>query len=158
MYLPVVYSLGNRNRAAEVTSATANKTEIVKEAGDEKPLDKNTFDGKSEMYNIKVEDIKAMNAELPVIVAGYRQKLKTRYCTDVVLRNFDVTYRDALEIVDNRLFIPEYAKVYPECWRFRNLPAYGIWARHCRNLKVENFNCKGIKDSHRKEKIFIDCR
>ena len=155
---PLFIRLGNRNRAAEVTSATANKTEIVKEAGDEKPVDKNTFNGKSEMYNITVEDIKATNVELPVIVAGYRQKLKTKYCTDVTLRNFDITYRDAIEIKDRRLFIPEYAKVYPECWRFRNLPAHGIWARHCRNLKIENFTCKGVKGSHRKEKIFIDCK
>lgn len=155
---PVFIRLGNRNRAAEVTSATANKTEIVKEAGEEKPVHKNTFDGKSEMYNITVENIKATNVELPVMVVGYRQKLKTKYCTDITLRNLDIAYRDAVEIVDRRLFIPEYVKVYPECWRFRNLPAYGIWARHCRNLKIENFICKGIKGSHRKEKILIDCK
>jgi hypothetical protein len=140
------------------SKTTANKTEIVKEAGDEKPVGKNTFDGKSEMYNITVEDIKATNVELPVIVAGYKQKLNTKYCTDVTLKNFDITYRDAIEIKDNRLFIPEYTKVYPECWRFRNLPAYGIWARHCENLQITDFRCKGTRNTHRKEKIFIDCK
>ena len=154
---PLFIRLGNRNRAAEVTSATANKTEIVKEAGEEKLVDKNLFDGKSEMYNITVENIKATNVELPVIVAGYRQGFTTKRCKNIALRNFDIAYSNVVEIIDKRLFIPEYAKEYPECWRFRNLPAYGIWARHCRNLKIEGFRCKGIAGSHRKEKILIDC-
>ena len=155
---PVFIRLGNRNRAAEVTSSTANKTEIIKDDAKDKPVPKKMFDRKSELYNVHIENIKATDVELPVIVAGYKQKLRTKYCTDITLKNFDITYRDAVEIYDRRLFIPEYANVYPECWRFRNLPAYGIWARHCRKLKLESFNCKGIKDSWRKEKIFIDCK
>ena len=155
---PLFIRLDNRNRAAEVTSATANKTEIVKEDKGEKPLGKNTFNFKSEMYDITVESITARDAELPVIIAGYRQKMKTKRCRNITLRHFDITYRDAVEVRDKRLFIPEYAKVYPECWRFRNLPAYGIWARHCEDLTVENFVCKGIKGTHRKEKILKDCK
>ena len=154
---PVFIRLCNRNRAAEVTSTTANKTEIVKEDLKDKPVAKKTFDGKSEMYNITVENITATNVEIPVMVAGYRQKFRTKRCENVTLKNFDITYRDAVEIIDRRLFIPEYADVYPECWRFRNLPSYGIWARHCKNLKLENFSCKGIKNTHRKEKILKDC-
>ena len=154
---PLFIRLGNRNRAAEVTASTANKTEIVKEDDFTKPADKNAFNGKSEIYNIKAENITAYDVELPVIVAGYRQRFITKRCKNIELRNFDITYRDAVEVIDKRLFIPEYAKVYPECWRFRNLPAYGLWARHCENLKTENFRCKGIEGSWRKERIFIDC-
>ena len=154
---PVFIRLCNRNRAAEVTSTTANKTEIVKEDLKDKPVAKKTFDRKSEMYNITVENITATDVEIPVMVAGYRQKFRTKRCENVTLRNFDITYRDAVEIIDRRLFIPEYADVYPECWRFRNLPSYGIWARHCKNLKLENFKCKGIRNTHRKEKILKDC-
>ncbi len=155
---PLFIRLGNRNRAAEVTSATANKTEIIKDDANDKPVSKRTFNGKSELYNITVENITATDVELPVIIAGYRQKLKTKYCRNVTLRKFDITYRYAVDVYDKRLFIPEYAKEYPECWRFRNLPAYGIWARHCRNLKIEDFNFEGIKNSWRKEKILIDCK
>lgn len=155
---PLFIRLGNRNRAAEVTASTANKTEIVKEDDNTKPVDKSIFDGKSELFNITVENIRAKDVELPVIVAGYKQKGKTKRCRNITLKNFDITYREATEIKDRRLFIPEYVKVYPECWRFRNLPAYGIWARHCDNLQTENFRCKGIKGTHRKEKIFIDCK
>ncbi len=155
---PLFIRLCNRNRAAEVTASTANKTEIIKADDGKKPESKSTFDGKSELYNITVENVVAKEAELPVIIAGYRQKMKTKRCRNILLKNFDVSYRNAVEIKDKRLFIPEYARVYPECWRFRNLPAYGIWARHCENLRVENFLCEGISGTHRKEKIFIDCK
>lgn len=154
---PVFIRLCNRNRAAEVTAATANKTEIVKASDGSKPVDKNRFDGKSELFDITVENVVATDAELPIIVAGYRQKGKTKRCRKITLKNITVTHRDAIEIYDRRLFIPEYAKTYPECWRFRNLPAYGIWARHCEGLKTENLAFYGRKNSHRKEKIFIDC-
>ena len=154
---PLFIRLANRNRAAEVTASTANKTEIVKEDDNSEPVDKYTFYGKSELYNITVENVTARNVELPVIVAGYRQKGLTKRCENITLRNFDISYRDAVEIIDKRVFIPEYAKVYPECWRFRNLPAYGLWARHCKNLKLESFKCKGVDGSRRKEKIMIDC-
>ncbi len=155
---PLFIRLGNRNRAAEVTASTANKTEIVKDDDNSKPADKNTFNGKSELFDITVENITARDVELPVIVSGYKQKGRTRRCRNITLRNFDIIYRDAIEIKDRRLFIPEYTKEYPECWRFRNLPAYGIWARHCENLQIKDFSCKGIEGSHRKEKIFIDCK
>lgn len=154
---PLFIRLNNRNRAAEVTSHTANKTEIKKCGIETKPVSKKTFDKKSELYNIRIKNITAKDIELPVIISGYRRNITTKYCTDILLENFDLTYRDAIEIRDRRLFIPEYVRVYPECWRFRNLPAYGIWARHCKNLKIRSFRCKGIKNSHRKEKIFKDC-
>lgn len=155
---PLFIRLGNRNRAAEVTASTANKTEIVKKDDGSRPIGKNTFNGKSELYNVAVGNIRANDVELPVIIAGYRQKGRTKRCRNITLRDFDITYRDATEITDRRIFIPEYAKEYPECWRFRNLPAYGIWARHCENLCIESFRCKGIKGTHRKDKIFIDCK
>lgn len=155
---PLFIRLGNRNRGAEVTASTANKTEIVKADDGTAPVDKHIFNGKSEIYNITVENIVATEVELPVIISGYRQKWVTKRCKNVSLFNLDITYRQATEIIDRRLFIPEYAKEYPECWRFRNLPVYGIWARHCENLRIENFNCKGVNGTWRKEKKFIDCK
>lgn len=154
---PLFIRLGNRNRGAEVTASTANKTEIIKKDDGSKPVHKDLFDGKSEMFNITVSNVIATNMEIPVMVVGYKQKGKTKYCTDINLKNFDLTYRDAIDVYDKRLFIPEYVDVYPECNRFRNLPSYGIWARHCKNLKIENFKCEPTKNTWRKEKILIDC-
>lgn len=155
---PLFIRLGNRNRGAEVTASTANKTEIIKKDDGSRPVARDRFDGKGEVYNIIVENITATDAELPVIVSGYRQRLRAKRCRNITLSSFDIIYRNAAEIVDRRLFIPEYAKAYPECWRFRNLPAYGLWARHCDNLKINDFRCRGVKGTWRKERILHDCK
>jgi len=151
----VFLRLCNRNRAAEVDSNSASAIEfgkMVKGSG----IDKRTFDMKGEMFGISIENINATDIELPVIIAGFRQRGKTKRIKNVELRNFNLTYRNAKEVVDRRLFIPEYADVYPECWRFRNLPSYAIWARHAENLKIENFNCTPAPNHWRKKYVFKD--
>ena len=64
-------------------------------------------------------------------------------------------YAPYKEVYDKRSFIPEYSDVYPESWRFRNLPAYALWARHVENLKLLDFNCT-VPRSTWKEKIITD--
>ena len=152
---PVFLRLNNRNRAAKVNMQSASAIEFAaKPQG--KGMDKKSFDMTGELRNILIENIKAKNIELPVIIAGFKQKGKTKRIKNVTLKNFELEYRNACEIVDNRLFIPEYSKEYPECWRFRNLPAYALWARHAENIRLENFNCKPVKNTHRKDIIFKD--
>ena len=152
---PLFIRLNNRNRAAEVNEQSASAIEYSQKPTG-KGMDKKSFDMKGVIDGITVENIKADNVELPVIIAGTKTKGKTLYVKNVTLRNFKLKYRDAVEIEDRRMFIPEYAKVYPECWRFRNLPAYALWARHAENLKIENFSCQPVKNTKRKERIFKD--
>lgn len=115
------------------------------------------FGGKSRINGVLIENVKALEAELPIIIAGYRKGGKTVRAENIALKNIDITYANRPETVDRRLFIPEYAKVYPECWRFRNLPAYGVWARHVSALTLENVKINHPLDTWKKEKIFIDC-
>lgn len=152
---PVFIRLNNRNRAAEVDSYSASSIEFgVKSKS--KGVDPKMFDMKGEMHDILIENITARDIEIPVMIAGFKQRGKTKRVKNVTLKNLDLAYRNAPEIIDRRLFIPEYAKVYPECWRFRNLPAYAIWARHAENLKIENFKCSPAPNTWRKERIFKD--
>ena len=152
---PIFIRLNNRNRAAVVDSYSASSIEFgVKSKS--RGVDKKLFDMKGEMHDIKIENITAKDIEIPVIIAGFKQRGKTKRVKNVELKNIDLTYRNATEIVDRRLFIPEYAKVYPECWRFRNLPAYAIWARHADNVRIENFKCTPAPSAWRKERIFED--
>ena len=152
---PLFIRLGNRNRAATVNEFSASAIEYgIKAKGG--GIDKKTFDFKGELHNITIENIKATDIEIPVIIAGFKQKGITKRVENVTLRNFKLKYRDAVEVVDKRLFIPEYTKEYPECWRFRNLPAYAIWARHVKNLDIENFNCVPVKNTWREKFIFKD--
>ena len=99
------------------------------------------FNHKGEVKNIKISNIKATGVEIPVMAAGYRQFFKKKYVENVTLENFDLEYAPYPEVKDIRMFIPEYPKVYPESWRFRNLPSFALWARHCKNLEVKNFKC-----------------
>ena len=154
---PIFIRLCNRNRAAEVDANSASAIEFgrnVKGNG----VDKNIFDMKGELHDIVIKNVHAEDVEIPVIIAGFKQKGRIKRVKNITLKNITVEYRNAPEVVDRRLFIPEYADVYPECWRFRNLPSYAIWARHAQNLKIENFTCFPVPGTHRKENIFIDVR
>ena len=152
---PLFIRLGNRNRASLVNEQSASAIEYGKKIKG-KGVAKDVFDMKGEMHHITIENIRATDVEIPVIIAGFKDKGIVKRVENVTLRNFDLKYRDAVEVVDRRSFIPEYAKEYPEGWRFRNLPAYAIWARHVKDLKIENFNCVPVADAWRKKFIFKD--
>lgn len=153
---PVFIRLCNRNRAAVVTSESANAVEFgqKKKKGGSAPAD--AFDMRGEVKNIVIENITADNAEIPCIIAGFTQNKKTKYVTNVTLKNFNIKYAPYKEIYDKRAFIPEYSDVYPEAWRFRNLPAYAVWARHVKNLKLLDFNCSSPRSTWKQEYVMED--
>lgn len=152
---PIFIRLCNRNRAAVVTADSANAVEQGRkmEKGSSAPQDR--FDGLGEVKNIYIENVVADDAEIPVIIAGYRQNKKIKRVENVTLKNIDMRYAPYKEVYDKRRFIPEYYDVYPESWRFRNLPAYGIWARHVKGMKLLDFNCTTPKSTW-KEKIIAE--
>lgn len=154
---PIFIRVGDRNRAAEVTAESANAVEYGGKKKKGGTVGADLFGGKSRINGVLIENVKALEAELPIIIAGYRKGGKTVRAENIALKNIDITYAERPETVDRRLFIPEYAKVYPECWRFRNLPAYGVWARHVSALTIENVKINHPLDTWKKEKIFIDC-
>ncbi len=154
---PVFIRLGNRNRAALVNEQSASAIEYgVKARG--KGLDKKSFDMTGKLHDITIENISATDIELPIIIAGFKQKGIIKRVENITLKNIDMIYRDAPEIIDKRLFIPEYAKEYPEGWRFRNLPAYAIWARHVKGLKIDKFSCKPAPGTWKKDIILKDVK
>ncbi|MBR4241832.1 MAG: hypothetical protein IKR97_06385 [Eubacterium sp.] len=152
---PIFIRLCNRNRASKVDENSASAIEFGKKVKG-KGVDKKVFDMKGSVHDILIENINAKEIEIPVMIAGFRQRGKTKRVKNITLKNISLEYANRPEIVDKRLFIPEYAEEYPESWRFRNLPSYAIWARHAQNLKIENFTCSPAPNTHRKEKIFID--
>ncbi len=117
--------------------------------GDNKP----ELDGRGEIENINIKNVVAKNVEIPVMIMGIpNQKIK-----DVKLDNFDIRYADGKDYFDFRFKIPEQEKEYPECNRFRNINAYGIFVRHADNILLENFRVKPRENTHRKFKKIIDC-
>lgn len=153
---PVFIRLGNRNRASVVNAQSANAIEFAAKAQKGGEFNKKLFNGKSSVSDIMITDIKATGVELPVIIAGYKQKGRIKRVENVTLKNIELEYAPIPETVDRRLFIPEYAQEYPECWRFRNLPAYAMWIRHAANIKVENFVCRHPMKTWKKDIIYDD--
>ncbi len=117
--------------------------------GDKKP----ELDSKGQIQNINIKNITAKNVEIPAMIMGIpNQKIK-----DVKLENFDIKYADGKDYIDFRFKIPEQEKEYPECNRFRNINAYGIFVRHAKDIVLENINVKPRDKTYRKFKKIIDC-
>lgn len=111
------------------------------------------LNGKGQIKNISIKNIKAENVEIPIIIMGIpNQKIK-----DVKLENFDVEYKNGIDYFDFRFKIPEQEKEYPECNRFRNLNAYGVFLRHADNIQIRNVNVTPRKYTLRSYKKIIDC-
>lgn len=155
---PIFIRLCNRNRAAEVTAESANAIEFGQKKEKGGTVDANRFNMLGEVKNISIENIEAENVEIPCIVAGFTQKNKTKYVEDVTLKNINMKYAPYKEVYDKRAYIPEYSDVYPESWRFRNLPAYGIWARHVKGLKLLDFSCTVPRSTWKNEFIMEDVK
>ncbi|MCM1285046.1 MAG: glycosyl hydrolase family 28 protein [Acetobacter sp.] len=153
---PVFIRLGNRNRASEVSAESANAIEFGAKINKRSNIGKKMFDGRSRVRDIRISDVTADNVEIPVIIAGYRQGSAVNRVQNVELNNITLNYADIPEIIDKRIFIPEYADVYPEGWRFRNLPSYSLWIRHAENINIENFVCNHPQPTWKKEIIKDD--
>lgn len=153
---PLFIRLGNRNRASKVTAQSASIVEFGGKADRGAASERSEFYQKSRIKNITVENMTAKNIELPIMISGYKQNRKVFRVEDVALKNISLEYADIPETVDRRLFIPEYIDVYPESWRFRNLPAYALWIRHTKNVKIENFLCKHSLPTWKKEIVKSD--
>ena len=117
--------------------------------GDNKP----ELDGRGEITNIFIKNIKAENIEIPIMIMG----IPNQKVCDINLKNFDLRYAEGKDYFDLRFKIPEQEKEYPECNRFRNINAYGVFVRHAKNISLENVNIKPREKTHRKFKKIIDC-
>ena len=115
---------------------------------------KTELDGKGEINNISVRNIKAKNIEIPVMIMGIPKQI----VKNVYLEDFDIKYADGKDYYDLRFKIPEQEKEYPECNRFRNINAYGIFVRHAENVKLNNIKIKPREKTKRKFKKIIDCK
>lgn len=150
---PLFIRLGNRNRAALVNEQSARAIEFGQKPEKGGSADKNRFNFKSEIFDISVENFKATEVEIPVMICGFRQKGRTKRVKNVHIKNMELTFTKRPFIRDKRLFIPEYAFEYPEANRFRNLPSYALFIRHAQDVKIEDFRCLNSVEGRKKEYI-----
>lgn len=146
---PLFIRLGNRNRAAEVNAQSARAVEFSQRAEKGGIADKNDFNHKSEIFNISVENFEANEFEIPIMICGYKQGEITKRVKNITLKNITLNITKRPFIDDRRLFIPEYAKEYPEANRFRNLPSYALFLRHCENIKIKALKCNNAPSNRK---------
>ena len=114
---------------------------------------------------VVIENIKAVNAEVPSIVTGYRMtrqqmteliakeaisaeaasevesaNLLGKDLGEITINGLDVTYRDDIEEIDLLPSVHENVTDYPENSAMGDMPAYGIFIRHAPKCTYHNIN------------------
>jgi polygalacturonase len=84
---------------------------------------------------IRIENIIAHNvaSQSGVIIAG----LQGHPIEDLALSNIFIDYAGGGTKEQAERDVPEYERDYPEPSRFGIMPAWGLWARHVRNIEVD---------------------
>lgn len=106
---------------------------------DEQDKEKRYFGGSIE--EVTIENVKAVNAEVPSIITGYRMEDdKGKDLGKIDIKSFSVEYRDDIEEINLLSSIHESVTDYPENNSFGDVPAYGIFIRHAPYVTLEDIN------------------
>lgn len=114
-----------------MNAQSARAVEFGQKAEKGGSADKKRYDMKSEITDITVDGLTAVETEIPIMICGFRQKGKVKRVKNVTLKNIDLSVTKRPFLLDKRLFIPEYASEYPEANRFKIcLPTAYLSAMH----------------------------
>ena len=76
---------------------------------------------------------------------------------NVKLSNIEIQLPGGGKKEDAQKVVPENETLYPEFTKFDGaVPAYGIFARHIKNLQTENIRFTLLSEDHRKEVVYVD--
>lgn len=105
--------------------------------------------------DIKISNINAVNTELPSAITGFKSDGEVHYIENISIENFNVSYRDTEENLSVLKPVQEFSmNDYPEITRvshyyfiehkysgYWDLPCYGIFVRHTKNIDYSGYNC-----------------
>jgi polygalacturonase len=96
--------------------------------------------GPGHVRRILIENITAWNASRDhgIIIAG----LRDRPIEDVVLSNLQFHYEGGGTAEQAARVVPEYEKDYPDPYNFGTMPAWGLFARHVKNLRLRDVDLR----------------
>jgi polygalacturonase len=103
---------------------------------------------------IKISNIVAHNvaAESGILIAG----LPEHPIEDLTLTNIFINYVGGGTQAQGERVVPEYEKEYPEPSRFGVIPAWGLWARHVKNLSLDHVEFRAMEEDLRPTMILDD--
>ena len=92
--------------------------------------------------NVTIENVEARKAEMPSIITGFHDEESdtTGYIEDVTVRDFRCRYAEDGEVISIRKKIHESITDYPEANSFGDVPAYGIYVRHAKNIALSGIS------------------
>ncbi len=93
--------------------------------------------------HVTIEHVTAQGAELPAILTGYADVTKSgkpirKAIHDIRISDYQVIYRDNLEVLHLPDMYEEFLTDYPESNAHGDVGACGIWARHVDQLCVDD--------------------
>lgn len=95
------------------------------------------------IQEVLIENIVADHVEVPSILTGFQtednKEQVVRRLENITIRNFKAVYEDSIEILDIKPNIYENQMDYPENNAFGDVPAYGFYLRHGKNIILENY-------------------
>jgi hypothetical protein len=97
------------------------------------------------LRGIMIENIHATGSILTSSITG----LPGFYVEDVTLSNIRIESEEAGQSAWVNRSIPEVPKAYPEARMFGRLPAYGLYCRHVKGLRLENIEVKAAATEER---------
>jgi polygalacturonase len=103
---------------------------------------------------IKINNVVAHNvtAQSGILIAG----LASDAVEDIELSNIFIDYVGGGTKEQADRVVPEYEKDYPEPGRFGTIPAWGLWARHVKNIDIHHVEFRTAKDDLRPTMILDD--
>ncbi len=105
--------------------------------------------------NVKAiaDDDSQLNPPSGILITG----IPDHYITDLTLENISITLLGTGNEEHAKRIVPEAIAEYPEVKTFGPyLPAYGVWARHVKNLILKNVTIHLKNADYRPELIFDD--
>lgn len=103
---------------------------------------------------IKIDHLVAHNvaAQSGILISG----LPGHAIEDLTLSNIFIDYVGGGTKEQGERVVPEHESAYPEPWMFGTIPAWGMWARHVKNLDVHHVEFRAAQDDHRPTLILDD--
>jgi len=107
------------------------------------------------MKNIIISNVQATGVNN---VGGSITGLPGHLVQNITLQNISIKYKGAGTTEQALRDVPEKPESYPEYGMFGTLPAYGLFCRHVKNLKVHNVQMEFENDDLRPALIFDDVK
>ncbi len=104
--------------------------------------------------NIQASVVETDTARAGMLITG----IKGHYIENVTFNNVHVFYPGGGTVKQALRHVPELAAVYPEKAWFGILPAYGLYARHIKNMTLNNVSFDFVSPEMRPSLFFLDAK